>query len=123
MLTTPCSEICYELGTYFLAQKDLNEAVIWFYNAAYETESILDVHTSGDLPLYGLVECYELLLAEAKSNIPSDTMLVSSYDKIYIHFHTRKTLHLPSFINDADTAFFGYFHILIFNHPAIHSIL
>ena len=49
MLTTPCSEICYELGTYFLAQKDLNEAVIWFYNAAYETESILDVHTNGDL--------------------------------------------------------------------------
>lgn len=81
MLTTPCSEICYELGTYFLAQKDLNEAVIWFYNAAYETESILDVHTSGDLPLYGLVECYELLLAEAKSNIPSDTMLVSSYEE------------------------------------------
>jgi hypothetical protein len=81
MLTTPCSEICYELGTYFLAQKDLNEAVIWFYNAAYETESILDVHTNGDLPLYGLVECYELLLAEAKSNIPSDTMLVSSYEE------------------------------------------
>ena len=81
MLTTPCSEICYELGTYFLAQKDLNEAVIWFYNAAYETESILDVHTSGDLPLYGLDECYELLLAEAKSNIPSDTMLVSSYEE------------------------------------------
>ena len=27
------------------------------------------------------IECYELLLAEAKSNIPSDTMLVSSYEE------------------------------------------
>ena len=50
MLTTPCSEICYELGTYFLAERDYAEAVLWFYNAAYETASILDVHTGGDLP-------------------------------------------------------------------------
>lgn len=47
MLTTPCAEICYELGTYFVGQRDYAEAVLWFYNAAYETESILDVHTSG----------------------------------------------------------------------------
>ena len=49
MLTTPCAEICYELGTYFVGQRDYAEAVLWFYNAAYETESILDIHTSGDV--------------------------------------------------------------------------
>lgn len=80
MLTTPCSEICYELGTYFLAQRDYEEAVLWFYNAAYETESILDIHTSGDLPLFGLVECYEMLLADEKAKIPSSTALVIQYE-------------------------------------------
>lgn len=80
MLTTPCSEICYELGTYFLSQRDYDEAILWFYNAAYETESILDIHTSGDLPLLGLVECYEYLLADENANIPSDTSLVIQYE-------------------------------------------
>lgn len=80
MLTTPCSEICYELGTYFLSQRDYAEAVLWFYNAAYETESILDIHTSGDLPLLGLTECYELLLAEEKAKIPSSTALIIQYE-------------------------------------------
>ncbi len=80
MLTTPCSEICYELGTYFLTQQDYEEAVLWFYNAAYETESILDIHTSGDLPLLGLVECYELLLADEKAKIPSNTALTIQYE-------------------------------------------
>lgn len=80
MLTTPCSEICYELGTYFVTQKDYEEAVLWFYNAAYETESILDVHTSGDLPLLGLVECYELLLEQEKAMIPSNTSLIIQYE-------------------------------------------
>ena len=86
MLTTPCAEICYELGTYFLSQKDYDEAVLWFYNAAYETESILDVHTSGDLPLLGLVECYEYLLTEAKAQIPSDSFLVSQYEETLEHY-------------------------------------
>lgn len=80
MLTIPCSEICYELGTYFLAQRDYDEAVLWFYNAAYETESILDIHTNGDLPLLGLVECYEMLLADEKANIPSNTALIIQYE-------------------------------------------
>lgn len=80
MLTTPCSEICCELGTYFLTQRDYEEASLWFYNAAYETESILDIHTSGDLPLLGLVECYELLLEEEKKKLPSNTALIIQYE-------------------------------------------
>ena len=81
MLTTPCSEICYELGTYFLAERDYAEAVLWFYNAAYETASILDVHTGGDLPLLGLTECYELLIADEKAKLPSDSVLISQYEQ------------------------------------------
>lgn len=80
MLTNPCSEICYELGMFFLAERDFAEAVLWFYNAAYETESILDIHTSGDLPLLGLVECYELLLADEKAKIPSNIALTIQYE-------------------------------------------
>ena len=55
-----CSEICCELGTYFLERQDLEEAIVWFYNAVYETESILNIHSSGDIPLRGLSECYRL---------------------------------------------------------------
>ncbi len=56
-----CSEICCELGSYFLKRQDPEEAVIWFYNAVYETESILNIHSSGDIPLRGLSECYRLM--------------------------------------------------------------
>ena len=59
MITTPCAEICCELGNYFFDAKDYEEAAMWYYNAAYETASILDVHTSGNIPLNGLADCYE----------------------------------------------------------------
>ena len=53
-----CSEICCELGEYFLQKRDIDEAIIWFYNAVYETESILNIHSGGDAPLQGLAKCY-----------------------------------------------------------------
>lgn len=55
------SEICVELGEYYFEQKAYQEATIWFYNAAFETHSILDVHCSGDIPLSRLADCYEAL--------------------------------------------------------------
>lgn len=54
-----CAEICCELGEYFLERQDLDEAIVWFYNGAYETESILNIHSSGDIPFRGLAECYK----------------------------------------------------------------
>lgn len=56
-----CAEICCELGAYYMEQEDYDEAIVWLYNAAYETESILDIHSGGDLPLRGLAKCYQEL--------------------------------------------------------------
>ena len=54
-----CAEICYELGSYYMENEDYEEAVLWFYNAAYETECILNIHFGGKLPLQALAKCYE----------------------------------------------------------------
>ena len=61
------SEICYELGEYYLNQEDYMEASIWYYNAVYETESILNIHCSGDWSLERLALCYRSLGNEEKA--------------------------------------------------------
>ncbi len=55
------SEVCFELGEYFMTIGDDKEAVIWYYNAAYETECELNIHYGGDYPLKRLAECYHKL--------------------------------------------------------------
>ena len=57
----PCSEICCELGQYFYDNGDPEEAIRWYYCAAYETSGILNVRTNGNLPLQALSRCYEQL--------------------------------------------------------------
>lgn len=61
------AEICYELGEYYLAKEDYMEASIWYYNAAYETEAILNIHCSGDWSLKKLALCYRSLGNEEKA--------------------------------------------------------
>lgn len=56
-----CAEICCELGAFYMDREDYDEAVIWLYNAVYETESILDIRSGSDIPLRGLAECYRRL--------------------------------------------------------------
>ena len=63
------SEVCYELGEYYFLQGDYTEASIWYYNAAYETASILNIHSGGDLPLQRLADCYEALGVEEQAGI------------------------------------------------------
>ncbi len=53
-----CAEICCELGEYYREKQDMDEAIVWFYNGAYETESILDIRRNGEIPLRGLADCY-----------------------------------------------------------------
>lgn len=56
-----CSEICCELGHFYEDAQDYTEAVIWYYNAVYETAPVLK-KAAGDVEgLEGLIRCYEKL--------------------------------------------------------------
>jgi lipopolysaccharide biosynthesis regulator YciM len=57
----PSSELCFELGEYYMSKGDYQEAIIWFYNAAYETECLLNIHYAGDYALTKLAQCYKKL--------------------------------------------------------------
>lgn len=61
------SEICCELGQYYMDKKDYHEAAIWFYNAAFETPCILNIRCGGVIPLTALSECYAALNMKAKA--------------------------------------------------------
>ena len=61
------SEICLELGNYYMEQEDYEEAALWYYNAAYETESIIDARSRGDIPLNKMAECCRKLGHEEKA--------------------------------------------------------
>ncbi len=54
-----CSEICYELGEYYFACNELDNACIWYQNAAFETECILDIRIKNIFALKGLSKCYK----------------------------------------------------------------
>ena len=53
------SELCMELGHYFYERKEWAEAVIWYYNAAYETPCQMSLKAATTEPLTQLVSCYE----------------------------------------------------------------
>ncbi|WP_167955971.1 glycosyltransferase family 2 protein [Anaerosporobacter faecicola] len=55
------SEVCYELGEYYYRKEEFEEALIWYYNAAYETECQLNIHYAGDYPLHRLADCYQAM--------------------------------------------------------------
>ncbi len=64
-----CSEICCEMGHYHEEAEDFEEAVIWYYNAAYETAPALSIEAGGREPLEGLVRCYERLGMEEQASV------------------------------------------------------
>lgn len=55
------SEICCELGHFYEAEADYEEAAVWYYNAVYETQPILNIRAGGREGLSGLIRCYEEL--------------------------------------------------------------
>ncbi|WP_026652564.1 glycosyltransferase [Butyrivibrio proteoclasticus] len=59
--TDMSSEMCFELGDYYFAKKDYDEAIVWYFNAAYECKSILDIKKSGSIPRLALARCYRAL--------------------------------------------------------------
>lgn len=66
LVTGVSAEIAYEIGEYFFEIGECDEACNWLYNAAYETESILDIRYSKELPRKRLFECYESLVQTAR---------------------------------------------------------
>jgi glycosyltransferase involved in cell wall biosynthesis len=56
-----CSEICFELGSYYEEKQDWEEAIVWYYNAAYETQPLLSIETSTNYPWRGIARCYHAL--------------------------------------------------------------
>lgn len=62
-----CGEVCMDLGDYYQEAGELQEAILWYYNAAFETESILDLRCSGEQPLLALADCYRRLGYEEQS--------------------------------------------------------
>lgn len=61
-VTEPSAELCCELGAYFEAQGEPEEAAMWYQNALTETESILDIRTSGEIPQAGIARCQESIV-------------------------------------------------------------
>ena len=61
MLTTPSAEACMEIGEWFFEKEHFDTAILWFYHAAFEAESILNARSSGNLPLTRLSDSYRAL--------------------------------------------------------------
>ena len=53
------SELCMELGHYFYEKEEWSEAVIWYYNAAYETPCQMSLKAATTEPLTQIVSCYK----------------------------------------------------------------
>lgn len=56
-----CSEVCSELGDFYREREDYEEAALWYYNACYETASVIDIKSQGSQTLVKLSDCYEKL--------------------------------------------------------------
>lgn len=64
-----CSEICCEMGHFYEELEDWEEAAVWYYNAVYETEPILNRHSGGRESLEGLIRCYDALGCPEQADI------------------------------------------------------
>lgn len=55
----PPAEICTMLGEYYRKQENCDEAILWYYNAIHEQECILNIKYAVEIPIMGMIECYE----------------------------------------------------------------
>lgn len=95
-----CSEICCELGAYYMSKKDYEEASLWYYNAAYEVTPALDIDAGGGIPLAALAECYDRWADEkqaaldsipqsARGNFGADAEKIEEYRRQAADFRKR----------------------------------
>ena len=66
-ITVPSAEVCMELGHFFMAKDDSVEAKKWFYHAAHDCESEIDIASSGKSAYIALSECYARLDEKEKA--------------------------------------------------------
>lgn len=64
-----CSELCCEIGSYFMGKKDEKEAIEWFEMAAYRTEPVIDIRYGAKIPFGQLAVCCRKI-AEKLSKTP-----------------------------------------------------
>lgn len=62
-----CAEICYELGKYYYDTGEMEEAAVWYYNAAFETECLLSLRIKQKDAVLGLADCYRAMGNEEKA--------------------------------------------------------
>ena len=74
------SEICCELGDYYMDNDDPLEASLWYYNAAFEQKPVLDIHTATDRALNSMSKCYKIL---------GNDELADHYKEMAIHLETK----------------------------------
>lgn len=55
------SEVCYELGEFYYQKNMYQEATIWYYNAAFEVTSELNLKYQREYPWNRLADCYQNL--------------------------------------------------------------
>lgn len=65
-INSPSAEVCLELGYFFMKKEDYPEAIKWFYHAAFEAESEIDIASSGTPALLALALSYRKLAKSPK---------------------------------------------------------
>lgn len=75
----PCSEVCCELGAFYVEQEDFEEASNWYYNAIQNVKAILNIRYQEEIPKEGLRFCYEKL--EERAEKSGQKQLVMEYNK------------------------------------------
>ena len=74
-----CAELCCEIGSYFQAREDYEEAIQWFELAAHGTEAVIDVRRGGSVPLAALKVCYCKLAQQMQDGGDLDEEAVRFY--------------------------------------------
>ena len=72
-VTMPSAEVCMELGYFFMKREEYEEASKWFYRAAYECESEIDIASSGTVALMALaLSCRKYAKSPRIRALPKD---------------------------------------------------
>lgn len=68
------SEVCFLLGSYYEDLRDYKEAALWYYNAAFECKSILNIRYEKEYPIQGLVDVYSALGMSKQAQMYEDML-------------------------------------------------